>query len=178
MSKIAKRIISIPTNVKVYYQGGKIFAEGPLGKSEELTILPEVEIINQKNEIFTKSANLALAGTYNALISNMIKGVVEGYENIVEVKGVGYKVALKDKKLEFALGKSHPIYVDIPLGLEVKVEGNKIIVKSLDKQKGRIFVTNQIRPLRPPSIYKKSKGIYYIDEEKNIKLRAAKSLGK
>src|SRR5947207_11151062 len=129
MSKIANQIIPIPANVKVYYQAGKVFAEGPLGQSEKLTILPEVEIINRENEISTKSGNLALAGTYNALISNLIKGVVEGYENIMEVKGVGYKVVLKAGKLEFTLGKSHLDYVDIPPGLEVKVEGNKIIVK-------------------------------------------------
>jgi large subunit ribosomal protein L6 len=176
MSKIANRIISIPANVKIYYQEGVISAEGPLGKSEKLTICPEVEIVIQEDKISTKSVNSALAGTYNALISNLVKGVVEGYKTVVKVEGVGYKVALKDKKLEFSLGKSHLDYLDIPPGLKVKVKGNEITVESLDKQEGSSFVANHIRPLRRPSIYKKSKGIYYLGEEETIKLKTGKSL--
>ena len=118
---------------------------------------------------------MVLAGTYNALISNLIKGVREGYEENLEVKGVGYKVVLKDKRLELSLGKSHLDYVDIPPELEVKVESNKIIIKGKDKQKVTSFAA-AIRRLRLPSIYKKDKGIYYFGEE--IKLRSGKSLNK
>nr|CAG8441108.1 6551_t:CDS:2 [Entrophospora candida] len=152
---------------------GKIFAEGPLGK-KELTIPHQLEITNKEGNLFTKSENTALAGTYNSLISNLIEGVVKGYEDIAEVKGVGFKVTLKEKKIEFSLGKSHLIYVDIPEDLEVKVERNKITVKGLDKQKVRNFIANKIRPLHVPSVYrtsKGSKGIYYPDEEKTIKLK-------
>src|SRR4051794_22879550 len=114
MSKIANRIISIPEKVKVNLGKGVISAEGPLGKSEELTLPLDLEIINQEDKLSTKSINSALAGTYNALISNLIKGVTEGHESVVEVKGVGYKVTLKEKKLEFSLGRSHLDYVEIP----------------------------------------------------------------
>src|SRR6185437_10568807 len=119
MSKIADRIISIPEKVKINLERGIISAEGPLGKSEELSIPSNLEITSQENKLSTKSVNSALAGTYNSLISNLIKGVAEGHESIIEVKGVGYKVSLKGEKLELALGKSHLNYVVIPSELEV-----------------------------------------------------------
>jgi len=183
MSKIADRIIPIPEKVKINLGKGTISAEGPLGQSEELLIPTSLEITNQENKLSTKSDNSVLAGTYNALISNLIKGVVEGHEKVVEVKGVGYKVLLKEGKLEFALGKSLKKdgslqdRLDIPTDLEVKVENNKITIKGKNKQKTNSFAAN-IRRLRPPSIYKEGKGIYYHGEEKTIKLKSVKSLGK
>jgi len=140
--------------------------------------LPAVEVIKEEDKITTKSNNSSLAGTYNSLISSMIKGVVEGHISIVEVKGVGYKVSLKEGKLEFSLGKSHLNYVVVPRELQVQVEGNKITIKGSDKQKVTKFAANDIRSLRKPSIYKKSKGIYYVGEEETIKLKAGKSLNK
>src|SRR6185503_13531886 len=177
MSKIADRVIYIPEKVKVNLGRGTISAEGPLGKSEELSIPSNLEITNQENKLNTKSVNSALAGTYNALISNLIKGVAEGHESIIEVKGVGYKVSSKEGKLEFSLGKSHLNYVTIPAELEVKVEGNKITIRGKDKQKATSFAA-AIRNLRLPSIYKKDKGIYYLGEAETIKLKAGKSLNK
>ena len=177
MSKIANRIISIPEKVKINLGKRIISAEGPLGKSEELSIPANLEVTNHENKLNTKSANSALAGTYNALISNLIKGVAEGHESIIEVKGVGYKVSLKEGKLELTLGKSHLNYMAIPPGLEVKVEGNKITIRGKDKQKVTSFAA-AIRRLRLPSIYKKDKGIYYLGESETIKLKAAKSSGK
>jgi len=178
MSKIANRIIQIPPQVKVNLQEKVFIVEGPHGKAEKLLIPPTVEVIQQENQIITKSDNLTLAGTYNALISNLFKGIIEGYEKILEVKGVGYKVALKDNKLEFFLGKSHSDCVEIPPELQIKLEGNKIIIKGIDKQKVSSFAANNIKCLRLPSIYKKNKGIYYLGEEATIKLRPGKSLNK
>ncbi|CFW92923.1 50S ribosomal protein L6 [endosymbiont DhMRE of Dentiscutata heterogama] len=174
MSKIAKRIILIPEKVKINFGKGTISAEGPLGQGEELIVPSSLEITQQKNELTTKSDNSALAGTYNALISNMIKGVVEGHERVVEVKGVGYKVSLQGGKLEFSLGKSHLIYMDISPELTAKVEGNKVIIKGKNKQKVTSLAAS-IRSLRLPSIYKKNKGIYYLGEAETIKLKARKS---
>ncbi|CAG8510997.1 16078_t:CDS:2, partial [Cetraspora pellucida] len=155
MSKIAKRIILIPEKVKINFGKGTISTEGPLGQGEELVVPSNLEITQQKNELTTKSDNSALAGTYNALISNLIKGVVEGHERVVEVKGVGYKVSLQGGKLEFSLGKSHLNYMDIPPDLAAA-----------------------IRSLRLPSIYKKNKGIYYLGEAETIKLKARKRVTK
>lgn len=178
MSKIANRIILVPASVKISLDKQSVFAEGPLGKSESLIISDTVELSKEEDKLFTKSQNPALAGTYNSLIYNLIKGVTEGYEQVLEVKGIGYKVILKDNRLEFLLGKSHPSYVNIPTNLVVKVEGGKIIIKGLNKQVVNKFAANDIRPLRLPSVYKKSKGIYYQDEEKTIKLKPGKTLSK
>lgn len=180
MSKIADRIILIPEKVKINLGKGVISAEGPLGKSEELSLPNDLEITKQENKLSTKSDNSALAGTYNALISNLIKGVTEGHEKVVEVKGVGYKVLLKAGKLEFALGKSIKKdgslqdQVDIPDDLEVKLDGNKVIIKGKNKQKTNSFAAN-IRRLRPPSIYKKNKGIYYLGEAETFRVKSQSS---
>ncbi|MCE8163918.1 MAG: 50S ribosomal protein L6 [Candidatus Moeniiplasma glomeromycotorum] len=187
MSKIANRTISIPEKVIINLGEQVIYAEGPLGKSEILTIPDNIEIINQNNKLITKSTNLALAGTYNALISNLVKGVTEGYQETLEVKGAGYKVMLKNDKLEFELGKSYKVngtaksvqdIMSIPTILKVAVERDrKILIKGTDKQKVRQFATD-IQRLRKPSIYRKSDGIYFLGEEETIKLRAKKAANK
>jgi len=76
------------------------------------------------------------------------------------------------------LGKSHPILLDIPKELEVKIDGNKIIIKGVNKQQVRKFAASDIKPLCLPSVYKKAKGIYYVGEEEGIKLKPGKSLNK
>src|SRR5438067_1747480 len=177
MTKLTNRVSTIPSAVNVMLKGERLLVQGPLGKNE-LFINPMVEIVYKDNNISTKSNNLALAGTFNSLIYNMIEGVNHGYKEVLEVKGVGYKVTQKDSKLEFALGKSHLDYVVIPSDLKVELEGNKIIITGLDKQKVHRFAYNDIKILRRPSVYKKNKGIYYLEEEKSIKLRPGKSLRK
>jgi large subunit ribosomal protein L6 len=177
MSKIANRSVIVPPNVKVNLHKEKISVEGPLGRNE-INFPSGLEVVNKEGKIFTKSENIALAGTYNSLIYNVIKGVTEGYQEVLEVKGIGYKVSLKDNKLEFLLGKSHPILLDIPKGLEVKTEGSKIIIKGVNKQQVRKFAVSDIKALCLPSVYKKAKGIYYVGEEESIKLKPGKSLNK
>ena len=171
MSKIAKRVISIPQNVKINFQKGAVFAEGPLGKSEELFIPQEMEITNNEGKILTKSENNSLAGTYNSLIYNMIKGVTEGYEDILEVKGIGYKVLLKGKELEFTLGFSHPIKTAIPSNLEITCpNNNQIIIQGISKEEVGLFAS-KIESLRRPNPYK-LKGIYR--ENAIVKLKSGK----
>jgi large subunit ribosomal protein L6 len=177
MSKIANRNVLVPPNVKVILHKEKISVEGPLGRNE-INFPSGLEVVNKEGKISTKSENVALAGTYNSLIYNAIKGVKEGYQEVLEVKGIGYKASLKDNKLEFLLGKSHPVLLDIPKGLEVKTEGNKIMIKGVNKQQVRKFAASDIRTLRLPSVYKKAKGIYYVGEEESIKLKPGKSLNK
>jgi len=177
MSKIANRIISVPSIVKIYLHKEGLTIEGPLGRNE--IFFPDgLEVVNKEDKISTKSENIALAGTHNSLIYNAIKGVTEGYQETLEIKGIGYKVSLKDNKLEFLLGKSHPILLDVPEGIEVKNEGNKITIRGINKQQVRKFAVNDIKSLRLPSVYKKSKGIYFVGEEESIKLKPRKSLNK
>ncbi|CAG8476810.1 885_t:CDS:2, partial [Ambispora leptoticha] len=149
MSKIANRIIPVPLNVKVVVHKEEVVVEGPLGR-DEIFFPRGLEIVNKEGKIFMKSKNMALAGTHNSLIYNAIKGVTEGYQEVLEVKGIGYKVSLKDNKLEFLLGKSHPIFLDIPKGIQVKTEGNKIIIRGINKQRVRKFAASDIKPLRLP----------------------------
>lgn len=176
MSKLTNRIIIIPPEVKVIVGKEKVQVRGSQGNNE-LNINPEVEIIHNDNKIIIQSSNLALAGTFNSLIYNLIEGVNKGYKKTLKVTGVGYKVALKEKKLEFSLGKSHLDYIDIPSDLEVQLKGNEITISGVDKSKvGGLAAI--IKKLRLPSIYKKSKGIYYEGEEETIKLRPGKTLKK
>jgi large subunit ribosomal protein L6 len=177
MSKLTNRIIIVPPQVKVIVEKEKILARGPQGENE-LTINPVVEVQQEAKQILVRGENLVLVGTYNSLIYNLLHGVSQGYQKILEVKGVGYKVVLEGQKLKFSLGKSHSDYVDIPPDLKVVLEGNKIIISGVDKQKVHKFAANDIKILRPPSIYKKNKGIYYLDEEKDLKLRPGKTLRK
>jgi large subunit ribosomal protein L6 len=177
MSKIAKRIIAVPENVKVYLNSEYIYVEGPLGKSNKLEILKELEIINENQTILTNSIkNPAIAGTYNSLLTNAIKGVTEGFKDFAEVRGVGYKVNLKDGKLELLVGKSHPVYVEIPSDLKVTVKGNRIDVEGVDKQVVGNFIANKIAKHRLPNVYKKDKGIYRSGIDTPIKI--VKSLNK
>ncbi|CAG8601867.1 2075_t:CDS:2 [Paraglomus occultum] len=134
MSKLTNRVIVIPPAVKIVITKEKVQAQGPQG-TNELNINPVVEIIHNDNKITTQSPNLDLAGTFNSLIYNLIEGVNKGYKKILKVAGVGYKVALKEKKLEFSLGKSHLDYLDIPDDLEVQLKGNEITISGVDKSK-------------------------------------------
>ena len=105
----------------------------------------------------------SLHGLTRTLINNMIIGVTQGYEKVLEINGVGYRVAKSGKKLTLTLGYSHPVEMTDPEGIESVVEGtNKIIVKGIDKEKVGQFAA-EIRTKRPPEPYK-GKGIKYADE--------------
>ena len=104
----------------------------------------------------------SLHGLTRTLIQNMVIGVSQGYEKNLEVNGVGYKAAKQGKKLVLSLGYSHPVEMEDPEGLESSVDGNKIIVKGIDKEKVGQYAA-EIRDKRRPEPYK-GKGIKYADE--------------
>ncbi|KLL02236.1 MAG: 50S ribosomal protein L6 [Mycoplasmataceae bacterium RC_NB112A] len=107
-------------------------------------------------------------------LEEKLKTESKSYEKWIENQKKGFETVKKsyqNKRLEFSLRKSHPIYVEIPSGLEAQVEANKITIKGLDKAQVTGFVSNKIRPLYPPNIYKGSQDIYYLGEEETIKLR-------
>ena len=105
----------------------------------------------------------ALHGLTRTLIFNMIVGVTQGYEKVLEINGVGYRAAKSGKKLTLTLGYSHPVEMIDPEGIETVLEGqNKITVKGIDKEKVGQFAA-EIRTKRPPEPYK-GKGIRYKDE--------------
>ena len=104
----------------------------------------------------------SLHGLTRTLIQNMVIGVSQGYEKTLEVNGVGYKAAKQGKKLVLSLGYSHPVEMEDPEGLESSVDGNKIVVKGIDKEKVGQYAA-EIRDKRRPEPYK-GKGIKYADE--------------
>jgi len=105
----------------------------------------------------------ALHGLTRTLINNMVIGVTNGYEKVLEINGVGYRAAKSGKKLTLSLGYSHPVEMTDPEGIETVVDGTtKIIVKGIDKEKVGQFAA-EIRTKRPPEPYK-GKGIKYADE--------------
>ncbi len=167
MSKIGKKIINVPAGVEVRIEDGVIFVKGPKGElkrtiSGALDVNIDSSVIKiQLRENVDKDSN-ALWGLTRALIANMIKGVTEGFETILEFQGIGYKAAVKGNDLELNLGYSHPITVTAPEGISFKVEKNVIKVSGFDKELvGEVAA--DIRTKRKPEPYKGS-GIRYNDE--------------
>lgn len=167
MSRIGNRKIVIPEGVNVDQSGNVVTVKGKLGElSLELpsVITMELEgneiVLKRKDELkFTK----ALHGTANANITNMIKGVTEGYKKSLEILGVGYRFNMKGNNLVISAGYSHPVEMNIPEGLKVEVVSNtEITVSGISKELVGEFAAN-IRKVRQPEPYK-GKGIRYKDE--------------
>ncbi|MCD8156281.1 MAG: 50S ribosomal protein L6, partial [Clostridiales bacterium] len=131
-------------------------------------VLPEeMEIKQEGSEIVVSRPNdlkkmKSLHGLTRTLINNMVIGVTEGYAKVLEINGVGYRAAKSGKKLTLTLGYSHPVEMTDPEGLESVVDGNKITVKGIDKEKVGQYAA-EIRSKRSPEPYK-GKGIKYADE--------------
>jgi large subunit ribosomal protein L6 len=104
----------------------------------------------------------ALHGTIRALIANMIKGVVDGWSKTLELVGTGYRAELSGKTLILTVGYSHPVEIEAPSGIDLKVEKTSITVEGIDKELVG-HIADKIRSVRPPEPYK-GKGIKYSDE--------------
>ncbi len=168
MSRIGKMPIAIPAGVTVSVaENNKVTVKGPKGTLER--VLPaELEISVEGAEVVVKRPNdlkriKSLHGLTRTLIHNMVVGVSEGYQKVLEVNGVGYRAAKAGKELTLTLGYSHPVVMVDPEGVTTELDGpNKIIVKGIDKEKVGQYAAN-IRSKRGPEPYK-GKGIKYDDE--------------
>ena len=167
MSRIGRLPVAIPAGVTVdIADGNKVTVKGPKGTLER--VLPEeMEIkLEDGHVVVTRPNDLkkmkSLHGLTRTLIHNMVVGVSEGYEKVLEVNGVGYRAAKSGNKLTLSLGYSHPVEMIDPEGLESVVDGNKITVKGIDKEKVGQYAA-EIRDKRRPEPYK-GKGIKYADE--------------
>jgi large subunit ribosomal protein L6 len=167
-SRIGKVPVTVPSGVDVKLVDAVLTVKGAKG---ELTHQIPEPVIVETNEgvINVKVPNAerqsrALHGLTRTLISNMIEGVTNGYEKKMEIVGTGYRVTAQgEQKLEFALGKSHPDFVEAPEGISFTVaDQNHFSVLGIDKQQVGEVAAN-IRKLRPPEPYK-GKGIKYLDE--------------
>ncbi|MCR5369184.1 MAG: 50S ribosomal protein L6 [Clostridium sp.] len=167
MSRIGRLPVAIPAGVTVTVaENNKVTVKGPKG---ELTreFVPEMTIEEKEGHIVVTrpndlKRNKALHGLTRSLINNMVQGVSNGYEKTLEINGVGYRAAKQGKKLVLTLGYSHPVEMEDPAGVETVVDGNKIIVKGIDKEKVGQYAA-EIREKRKPEPYK-GKGIKYSDE--------------
>ena len=168
MSRIGRMPIAIPAGVTVAIaENNKVTVKGPKGTLER--VLPaEMQIKAEGSEVVVTRPNdlkkmRSLHGLTRTLINNMVVGVTDGYQKILEINGVGYRAAKAGKELTLTLGYSHPVVMVDPEGLESVLDGqNKIIVKGIDKEKVGQYAA-EIRAKRAPEPYK-GKGIKYADE--------------
>ncbi len=167
MSRIGRMPIAVPAGVTVEIaENNQVTVKGPKGTLSR--VLPsEMEIKVEGSEINVTRPNdlkkmKSLHGLTRTLINNMVVGVTDGFTKELEVNGVGYKAAKAGKKLTLNLGYSHPVEMEDPEGIESTVDGNKIIIKGIDKEKVGQYAA-EIRDKRRPEPYK-GKGIKYADE--------------
>lgn len=167
MSRIGKKPITVPAGVEVTLQDNHITVKGPKGTLER--DLHKAMKVTLENNVITverpddEPANRSLHGLTRTLINNMIEGVLNEYQRVLEINGVGYRAQKKGNKLVMNLGYSHPVEMDAPAGITFEVPNpNQIIVKGIDKE-----VVGQtaavVRTKRPPEVYR-GKGIKYAEE--------------
>jgi large subunit ribosomal protein L6 len=181
MSRIGKKPVAIPAGVKVAVAQRKVSVEGPAGKLEHtfpfgVKIAVEGSNVSIAREGDSKETR-AYHGLTRALINNMVTGVKTPFEKILEVHGTGFAAAVAGKNLELEVGFTNKIVMEIPKGLEVKIDKQKPVVLRIigaDKQAvGQLSA--EIRKIRPPSPYGDNKGIRYRDEV--IRKKAGKAFG-
>ena len=188
MSRIGKLPINIPAGVTVTVSDANVVTVK--GKNGELTqtVHPSINVkmedgvvtfeIDEKNDTVDKKQKQAFHGLYRALINNMVVGVSEGYKKEMELVGVGYRVSNQGNLVEFSLGYTHSIFLQLPpeVKVETKSERNKnpyIAIESADKQLLGLICA-KIRSFRKPEPYK-GKGILYVGEQ--IRRKSGKSAG-
>ena len=181
MSRIGKLPIPIPAGVTVEVSDTNLVTvKGKLGVLYQ-QVDPKIMVkVDGSNLLISRSSDerddRSKHGLYRSLLSNMVKGVSEGYTIVQELVGVGYKATAKDQLLELSLGYSHNLVIELPKEISVETtaergKNNTIILKSIDKQLiGQVAA--KIRSLRKPEPYK-GKGIRFLGEE--IKKKAGKS---
>ena len=176
MSRIGRKPIPTVKGVKIEQKDGTIKITGPKGELKA-NIPSSITLKITENEILVSRSSdekkeKALHGTWRALINNMIKGVSEGFLRKLEIVGVGYKAEVKGKKIQLALGYSHPILFEPPQGIKIEIPiPTNILISGIDKQLvGQVAA--KLRSFRPPEPYK-GKGVKY--EGEYIRRKAGKT---
>ncbi|MBQ8227283.1 MAG: 50S ribosomal protein L6 [Bacteroidaceae bacterium] len=187
MSRIGKLPINIPAGVTVTLKDNVVSVKGPKGELSQ-AIDPSISVsienneivfsINEENESVEQKQKQAFHGLYRSLVNNMVVGVSEGYKKELELVGVGYRVSNQGNLMEFSLGFTHSIFIQLPkeIKVETKSERNKnpyICLESCDKQLLGM-VCAKIRSFRKPEPYK-GKGILFVGEQ--IRRKSGKSAG-
>jgi len=187
MSRIGKLPINIPAGVTVSLKDNVVSVKGPKGELSQAvdpSIIVKIEnneitfSVDEANENVGQKQKQAFHGLYRALVNNMVVGVSQGYKKEMELVGVGYRVSNQGNLVEFSLGYTHSIFLQLPpeIKVETKSERNKnpyISLESADKQLLGL-VCAKIRSFRKPEPYK-GKGILYVGEQ--IRRKSGKSAG-
>ena len=165
MSRVSKNPIELPKGVDINIADSRVDVKGPKG-TLSLQLHPTVSLEQEDNQIRVKwdtQKDLAMAGTFRALVNNMVTGVSEGFQKKLTLVGVGYRAQAQGNNLNLSLGYSHPIDYAVPEGITIETPSQtEIVVSGCDKQRvGQ--VASEIRAFRPPEPYK-GKGVRYSDE--------------
>lgn len=167
MSRVGRKPIPIPAGVAVKVNDRLVSVKGPLGRLEwrvdsgiAVAVTDgHVQVVRSGDDAPLK----ALHGLTRAELNNMILGVTKGYERTLEITGVGYKAQVQGKTLNVSVGYTHPVVVDIPAGIEAKVDKQTVItLKGVDKRAVGQLAAN-LRGIKAPDVYKQ-KGIRYAGE--------------
>jgi len=166
MSRLGKRPIIIPSGVTIEIKDNTVSVKGSKGvlsfefKKEVKVVISEEGVVVEK--IGNSKEAPAIWGTTARMVENSIIGVTQGFQKQLELNGVGFRMSLAGKKINLALGFSHPVEVEVIDGLDVKIEGNILTVAGIDKHAVGQFAAN-IKKLKPVEPYK-GKGFKYVGE--------------
>ena len=167
MSRIGNKAVSVPTGVTANVEGQTVKVKGPKGELQ-LVLHDDVVVSMDKGAVTlaprseSKRAR-SMWGTSRTLVANLINGVTKGFEERLEINGVGYRAAVQGKSLNLQLGFSHDVNFKIPDGIAIATpKPTEIIITGVDKQKVG-HVAAEIRGFRPPEPYK-GKGVKYVGE--------------
>ena len=176
MSRVGRKIIVVPSGVKVQVGERELDVQGPKGKLQT-PVPPGIKFALDGSKLSCQRANdereqRAFHGMARALAQNAIKGVTEGFTKELDIVGVGYRAAVEGSKVVFALGFSHPVEYKVPDGIKIAIDKQtRVTVTGIDRQKvGQVAA--EIRGLRRPDPYKQ-KGIRYVGEV--LKKKAGKA---
>jgi large subunit ribosomal protein L6 len=167
MSRIGKKFIAIPKGVDIKVAGDTLTVKGPKGTlSEKVHPAVKIEIADgvlTVVKVREEKGDDAVHGLMRSLTANMVTGVTEGYQRILEIVGVGYRAQVQGAVLTLNVGYSNPVNYPVPKGIEVDASGKgQVAIKGIDKRLVGT-VAAEVRAIRPPEPYK-GKGIKYSDE--------------
>jgi len=167
MSRIGKKLISLPDGVQASVDGQFVKVKGPKGELD-VTLVDDVEVALKDGTITVEprdqsKQSRSMWGMSRTLVQNLVDGVTNGYTKTLEINGVGYRAQLKGKDLQLQLGLSHEVIFAVPEGVKIECpKQTEVIVSGIEKQKvGQVAA--EIRRFRPPEPYK-GKGIRYQGE--------------
>lgn len=177
MSRIGRLPVEIPGGVQVNVKGSDVHVKGPKGELQR-TFSPLIGIAMENNQlVITRNsdnpAERALHGTTRAVLANMVHGVSQGFQVVLEVEGVGYRAEMDGKNLMLYVGYSHPVRMEPPAGISFETDAKTRQIKVLGFDKETVGqVAANIRKVRPPEPYH-GKGLRYLGER--VRRKAGKA---